>query len=303
MAVVRILGVPMDLGASRRGVDMGPSAVRMAGLHSALRALGHDVMDGGNLQVAQIEEAGEDEVRARHAHSIGLACAAARDAAAAIVKTGAVPVTLGGDHSISAGSLAGLQAARRDAGEDPAGLVWFDAHADANTPDTTPSGQLHGMPLAALLGLGVPGLSEVVGRRGLYDPYRVAIVALRSVDEGERKALSDLGVSAFTMRDIDEVGMAKAMEGALAVAGPGGAPFALSLDMDAMDPREAPGVGTPVAGGVTYREAHLAMEMVADHGGLAALDVVEVNPTLDERNRTAALAVDLAASALGKRIL
>lgn len=303
MAQVRIIGVPMDLGAARRGVDMGPSALRMAGLHTALRTLGHKVIDGGNLQVSQVEEGDKASVAALHVDSVALACRAAKGAAAAVVRGGGIPLVLGGDHSVSAGSLSGLQAARRKAGKATAGLIWVDAHADANTPATSPTGQLHGMPLAALLGLEVPGLTKVVGRNGLYDPYRVALVGLRSVDAGERQALRELGVSVHTMREVDERGIHKTMAAALAVAGPEGGEFALSLDLDALDPREAPGVGTPVPGGFTYREAHLAMEMVADHGGLVGMDVVEVNPTLDERNRTASLAVGLVASALGRKII
>ncbi len=292
----------MDLGAGRRGVDMGPSAIRMARIHTAFRRLDHQVMDGGNIGVPQIEEQRVVDSDARHSQEIGAVCRQVALATAAVVKADGIPVVLGGDHSLSAGSMAGVQEGRATTGKEPMGLIWFDAHADMNTPKTSPSGNLHGMTLAALLGIEIPGLSEGVGL-GLFSPDRVVLVGVRDVDGGEKELLTKLGVASLTMREIDERGMASVIKEAIGIAGPEGKAFGLSLDLDAVDPKEAPGVGTPVPGGMTYREAHLAMEWIADSKALRALDIVEVNPVLDDRNRTARLAVGLAASAMGKRIL
>ena len=306
---VRVIGVPMDLGGNRRGVDMGPSAIRYAGLHAALQRLGFTVRDLGNLRVADRAEGaqyetlarvtGESAARVRHkAHHSDEIVRVVRELADLVERTcraGDLPIVLGGDHSIAMGTLAGIARGGRRPG-----VIWIDAHGDMNTPDTTPSGNVHGMPLAVAVGLGDEPFPEEL--RGSVDGSKAVLVATRSVDRGERANIERAGVTAITMADIDRVGMAAAMERAIAVASKGDG-IHLSLDMDAIDPDEAPGVGTPVRGGLTYREAQLAMEMLAACGKLGSIEVAEVNPVLDEGNRTAQLAVELIASALGQTIL
>ncbi|GIW00433.1 arginase [Roseiflexus sp.] len=298
MRDVAIIGVPLDLGAGRRGVDMGPSAIRYAGLRERIVALGCQVRDLGNISVPlaeQIEPPMPDE-RLRYlqpiAHTVRDLAQRVRD----VVASGALPLMLGGDHSLSIGSVAGVAHNRR------IGVIWLDAHGDYNTPETTPSGNIHGMGLAALTGRGHPLLTDVLGQMPAVHPADVALVGVRSLDDGERDALRASGVRVFTMHDIDRRGMASVMEEAILHVSVNTAGFHLSFDLDALDPNEAPGVGTPVLGGMTYREAHLAMELVATSGRLIGLDLVEVNPILDERNTTALLAVEFALSALGKRI-
>jgi len=315
---VEMVGVPLDYGAGRRGVDMGPSAIRLANVYGALDELETvaSVVDLGNISVPTKEEALsdpemevalEDKVKnARNHVPIGAAVMSLTGMTEDIVSRGSFPLVLGGDHSIAAGSLSGFQRARRAADLAPAGLIWFDAHMDMNTTATSPSGNLHGMPLAALLGFDVPGLSPAVGGEdGMFDPSRVACVGIRDVDEFEKKNMADIGLIAghnvFTMSDIDRYGMGSVMERALTIAAPGVSDkFAVSFDVDGLDPEEAPGVGTPVPGGISYREAHLFFEMAHQHGGLAAMDVVEVNPVLDTRNKTARVAVEMIVSAFGK---
>lgn len=306
--IVEIVGVPMDLGGARRGVDMGPSAIRYAGLHGALERLGCEVHDRGNLHVADRAEglmvaspgggwrARGGVTSAHHAEEI---CRVAAELAATVEQSfrgGRLPIVLGGDHSVAIGTLAGLSRAQHA----KPGVIWIDAHADINTPDTSPSGNVHGMPLAVATGLFADPFPREL--RDSVDGSAVALLATRSVDDEERGNIDAAGVTAITMAEIDRIGMAAAMERAIVVASRGRG-IHVSVDMDAIDPNEAPGVGTPVPGGLTYREAQLAMEMVAASGRLASIEIAEVNPILDQGNKTAGLAVELIASALGKTIL
>eukprot|EP00013_Stygamoeba_regulata_P025299 CAMPEP_0177651134 /NCGR_PEP_ID=MMETSP0447-20121125/12357_1 /TAXON_ID=0 /ORGANISM="Stygamoeba regulata, Strain BSH-02190019" /LENGTH=358 /DNA_ID=CAMNT_0019154137 /DNA_START=131 /DNA_END=1207 /DNA_ORIENTATION=- len=304
---VGVIGVPIDMGAGRRGVDMGPSAVRLAKINTRISELGYDVIDHGNISVTQKEERDIHDENARYWPYIEQVVTDLARQTEAMYTAGQFPLTLGGDHCVGAGSMAGVQRARKKLGLPPMGLLWFDAHTDMNTPETTPSGNLHGMPVAALLGMQVKGLSSCVGQDALFDPKRVAFIGIRDVDANESRNLADMGLTPgkniFTMREIDELGMAEVMRRALYQVAPARGPFALSLDIDALDPEEAPGVGTPVPGGISYREAHLAMEIISDHGNLQAMDLVEVNPILDKQNQTARLGVELICSVLGKSIL
>lgn len=295
---IEVIGVPMDLGGNRRGVDMGPSAIRYAGLVARLREMGFTVRDRGNLRVPDPGEeraAYTPDPKAHFHQEIVAVAEELAEKVAAVARAGHVPLVLGGDHSLSIGTLAGLARAGKRTG-----VLWIDAHPDINSPDTSPSGNVHGMPLAVALGLARDPFPESL--RATVDPKRCVIVAIRDVDAGEREHIRASGVTPLTMADIDRLGMGPVMEKALAVAGTGDG-IHLSLDMDALDPNEAPGVGTPARGGITYREAQLAMEMVAATGKLASLEVAEVNPVLDRANATAALAVELIASALGLTIL
>jgi arginase len=298
---VRILGVPMDFGANRRGVDMGPSAIRYGGLADAIERAGATCVDEGDVAVPRAEGTDPDrsplEDRAKFLDEIEAVSRRLTDDVAVACADGALPLVLGGDHSIAIGSMAG---AARD-GE--IGVVWFDAHGDFNTPSTTPSGNVHGMSLAAALGLDEFGDLPWAQADGL-DPERVAMVGLRSLDSAEREAVRASPVSAYSMSDIDERGIVDVVQEALAIAGEGADGLHVSLDLDWLDPHEAPGVGTPVRGGVTYREAHAALEEVAAAAApLRSLEVVEVNPVLDSHNETAELACELVASALGERVL
>jgi arginase len=299
---VRIIGVPMDLGASRRGVDMGPSALRVAGLQTRLKQLGHQVEDIGNISVKQPEEMSYGEKRAKYLDEIAETC---KDLGEAIEKSlgeGYFPLVLGGDHSIAAGAAAGVASFFRKEKKD-IGYIWLDAHGDMNTPESSPSGNVHGMPLASIMGYGPPELTELMGFKPKAEPGNIVIVGARDLDAQERKIVKKSGIHVFTMRDIDERGMREVMSDALKYAMDDTGGIAVSLDMDFVDPSDAPGVGTPVRGGVTYREAHLAMEMIADSDSMASLEVVEINPVIDEHNRTALLGVELILSALGKKIL
>lgn len=299
MQHIAIIGAPVDLGAGRRGVDMGPSAIRYAGLRELLIALGHQVRDSGNLLVPLAEtcDAPDPCEKLRYLAPIVDLCTTLRDRVADCIANNELPLVLGGDHSIALGSVCGAARGRR------LGLLWVDAHGDFNTAETTPSGNIHGMPLAVLTGRGHPALLALGDQLPLIRPEQVALVGVRDLDYHEREALRWSGVRTFTMHDIDRRGMAAVMNDALQVVTEGTDGFHLSLDLDVVDPREAPGVGTPVLGGISYREAHLAMELASKSGMLRSMDLVEVNPILDERNATAALAVELALSALGKRIL
>jgi arginase len=303
MAKLRILGVPMDFGTSRRGVDMGPFATRYTDLRRRLERLGHEVVDGGNVTVPLREDAVAGTVgNARYLHAITDVCREVALATRAAVAEGRIPIVLGGDHSLATGSVAGAAAHFAARGER-IGLIWVDAHGDLNTPDTSPSGSVHGMPLAHLLGHGDAALGNVGGLRPAVRARDVALVAVRDLDPGERDHIATWGVRAYTMRAIDERGIKDVVSDAVQVAGAETAGIWVSVDMDAVDPEDAPGVGTPVAGGLSYREAHTAMELIADSGKLIGLDLVEVNPVLDERNRTAALGAELVLSALGKKVL
>lgn len=299
---IQIIGVPMDLGAGRRGVDMGPSAVRAAGLNQGIARLGHTVVDTGNVEVGLAEALGPSAGRAHFLPQIAAACAdlAARVEAAAAA--GATPVILGGDHSIAAGSVAGLAAHHRRTG-GRVGIVWLDAHADSNTPDTSPSGNVHGMPLAALLGHGPEELTHIAGFAPKVAPENTALIGVRSVDPGEGALLRRLKVRVFTMSEVDERGMAAVVREAIDIASRGTAGIHVTFDVDFVDPIHAPGVGTPERGGATYRESHLAMEMIADSGKALSIEVTEVNPLVDTANQTGYLAAELILSALGKKIL
>ena len=299
---IAIIGAPLDLGAGRRGVDMGPSAIRMANLNRRVSSLGYSVEDLGNVEVVQPETAAEGSGHAKYLPEIAATCDHLAAAVGQALTRGALPVALGGDHSIAVGTASGVSHFSRAKGQS-AGIIWLDAHADMNTPDTSPSGNVHGMPLACVVGLGPRELTHLFGYAPKINPRNAVIVGLRDVDQLEKPHVRDSGVRAFTMREIDERGLRAVMEEAIRLASDGTSGFILSLDMDFVDPRDAPGVGTPVRGGVTYREAHLAMEMICDSGQMTAMEVVEVNPVLDEANRTADLAVELVMSGLGKRIL
>jgi arginase len=292
-----IIGAPLDLGAGRRGVDMGPSAIRYAGLEERLRALGVDCVDHGNVATAEAEATAEHDPQARFLPAIRATCERIAELVDAAVDEGRIPIVLGGDHSIALGTLGGM-ASRRG----PGAALWFDAHGDLNTPATTPSGNVHGMPLAAALGRGGPGFESASWTLPAVETERVALVGVRDLDPGERALCKELGLAAHVMSEIDRRGIEAVVREALERAA--GAAFVhISLDMDGLDPDVAPGVGTPVRGGLTYREAHLAMELVAESGLLSSLEIVEVNPILDRENATAALAVELAASVFGATTL
>jgi arginase len=281
---------------------MGPSAVRVANLNKRLASLGYTVEDLGNVPVGQPESLPEGPKHAKYLPQITASCLKLARMVDRAASDGKVPLVLGGDHSVAIGTVAGLaQQFRRK--KQRIGLLWIDAHADMNTPRTTPSGNIHGMPLACCIGLGPRELTRLLGFAPKVDPKNVALVGVREVDLLERPHVRNSGVRAFTMRDIDERGLRAVMQEAIEIASAGTAGFHVSLDMDYVDPSEAPGVGTPVRGGATYREAHLAMELICDSGGMLGMEVVEVNPVIDESNRTATLAVELVMSALGKRIL
>ncbi|HEX4747760.1 MAG TPA: arginase [Gaiellaceae bacterium] len=294
---VAIIGATLDLGQGRRGVDMGPSAIRYAGLEERLVGLGYDVRDEGNVETAVAEATAVRDERARFLPEIHDTCELIAARVAEASSRGALPLVLGGDHSVALGTLGGLASVH-----GVGGVLWIDAHSDINTPETSPSGNVHGMALAAALGIAGPGFESDAWPLPAIDPKRVALVGTRLLDEGERRLLREAGVRVFTMSEIDRIGIERAVRESLdRVAGSG---FVhVSLDMDVLDPEIAPGVGTPVRGGLTYREAHLAMELVAESGLAGSLEVVEVNPILDRENTTAATAVELVASALGARIL
>lgn len=299
---IRIIGVPMDLGASRRGVDMGPSALRVAGLQPKLKQLGRQVEDVGNIQVPQPEEQPYGEKKARFLGEIAETCKGLAEAVKKTLDEDQFPLVLGGDHSIAAGTVAGA-AAHYQKDSKRIGLIWLDAHGDMNTPETSPSGNVHGMPLAAIMGSGPPELTGLAGITPMVEPRSVSLVGIRELDAKERRFVKESGVHVFTMRDIDERGMREVMAEALRFSGDDTAGIAVSLDMDFVDPSDAPGVGTPVRGGVTYREAHLALEMIADTRSMVSFELVEVNPVIDLHNTTALLGVELVLSGLGKKIL
>jgi arginase len=300
---IKVIGVPLDLGASRRGVDMGPSAVRVAGLEARLEALGHEVTDGGNISVAIAETKSSGHQSARYLKEITDTCTRTAEMVLKTLNEGMTPVILGGDHSVAAGSVSGVAEFYRKQNQK-IGLIWIDAHADMNTPSSSPSGNVHGMPLSALVGLEPEPLANILGFAPKVLPENVVLIGVRDIDPAEKENIRRAGISeVYTMRDIDERGMRAVMEEALRAVGRGTAGYHVSLDMDWIDPEDAPGVGTPVRGGATYREAHLAMEIIADHGRMVSLEVVEVNPVIDEHNRTADLAVELISSAFGKKIL
>lgn len=300
--IIHLLGVPMDLGSGRRGVDMGPSAIRIAGLAGRLAELGHKVVDEGDVGIKNMEALKVGDVRARYLAEIARASRLVCSKVERIVGKGRFPLVLGGDHSISVGTVSAIALAARREGKK-VGLLWVDAHGDINTPETSPSGNIHGMPVAALLGEGPAELTSIGGEGPKVDPRNVAMVAIRSLDQGEKVRLKRYGVAVHTMSEVDRTGIDKVMKEALARVTDGTDRVHVSFDLDAVDPTVAPGVGTPVKGGLDYREAHLLMEMLSDSGVMTSLEVVEANPILDDRNASAAFAVELVQSAFGKRIL
>jgi arginase len=299
---IRIIGVPMDLGQSRRGVDMGPSALRVAGLQARLKQLGRQVEDFGNVHVKQPEEQHYGEKNAKYLDEIAETCKGLAEIVGKTLVDDMIPLVLGGDHSIAAGTVAGA-AAHFHKQSKRIGVVWLDAHGDMNTPESSPSGNVHGMPLASIMGFGPAELTGLAGTKPMVSPHNIAMVGIRDLDSKERRLVKDSGVRIFTMRDIDERGMREVMAEALRYASDDTAGIAVSLDMDFVDPTDAPGVGTPVRGGVTYREAHLALEMIADSKSMVTFELVEINPVIDEHNTTASLGVELVLSGVGKKIL
>jgi arginase len=302
MKTVHIIGVPLDLGGGRRGVDMGPSAFRIAGLHNQIASLGYAVVDKGDLPTPIPETKKPENAKKRYAKEIGKVCQRLYDVVLKSLEDGAVPLVLGGDHSLAAGSVAASATWVKKTQDKPLGLLWVDAHGDMNTPDTTGSGNVHGMPLAALLGHEPAELASIGGSPSVL-PQHTVLVGIRNLDDQEKQQIREAGVHVFTMKDIDRDGIAKVAERALALATEGTGGVHVSFDLDVCDPMIAPGVGTPVKGGFDYREAHMIMEMLADSRRIVALDLVEVNPTLDVRNATAEFGTELALSALGKNIL
>jgi arginase len=299
---IEIIGIPVDLGAGRRGVDMGPSAIRIADLEPRLEGLGHKVVDTGDIDVMIAETQKVGTTKLRYKAPILAACEELRLKVEQSLAEGRMPLVLGGDHSIAIGSVAGSSNHFARQGEN-IGLIWFDAHGDANTPETTPSGNIHGMSLAVALGLGDSDFVNLGGRSPKVQASNTVLIGARDLDPGERTTLKKSGVTVYTMRDIDERGMKSVVDEAIALANDGTAGIHLSFDLDVADPEDAPGTGTPVWGGITYREAHLAMEMMCDRANIVAMDLVEVNPVIDSQNMTGILAAELAQSALGKRIL
>lgn len=302
MIPVDLFGVPMDLGGNRRGTDMGPSAFRIAGLEERLESIGIAVEDHGDIPVANLERCEMGDPRAKYLASIAEACELLRQEVLSTMGEGRLPLVLGGDHSIALGTLAGVAAfyRQRDAS---IGLIWVDAHTDMNTPETSPTGNVHGMPLSHILGKGAPALCELGGFSPKVQPQNVALIGIRDVDPSERRIVAESGVTVFTMKEIDQFGMNVVAQKALEVAMKGTAGFHLSFDLDGIDPMVAPGVATPVVGGLTYRESHLLMELVADSRRLVSMEVVEHNPVLDSKNVTAEVGVGMILSALGRRIL
>ncbi|MFN9741106.1 MAG: arginase, partial [Acidobacteriota bacterium] len=294
--------VRRDLGAARRGVDMGPSAVRVAGLNARLQYLGYTVADAGNVAVRNPEMMKISDRQLKYLPEITLACQTLAAQVQSALEAGAVPIVLGGDHSIAIGTVSGLASFYRQKNQR-VGVIWFDAHGDMNTPETSPSGNIHGMPFAVILGNGAPELTGIAGFSPKVHPEDCVLIGARSVDTEEARLMRASGVRIYTMREIDERGMSAVMDEAVILASRHTAGFHVTMDMDFVDPSYAPGVGTPVPGGPTYRESHLAMEKVADSGRMLSFELTEVNPVLDISNRTAELGVELILSAFGKKIM
>lgn len=295
---ITVIGVPMDLGADRRGVDMGPSAIRYANLQGKLQQIGFEVEDIGNLQVPTPETYEIGDTKLKYLREIVRVNEELAQTVTSVMEKGGFPLVLGGDHSIAIGTIAGVSRLQKRTG-----VIWFDAHGDLNTAETSPSGNIHGMPLAASLGWGHPDLTNCAGDGPKISPEHVALIGVRSLDEGEKRAIQENGIHVFTMHEIDRMGMAKVVEEALNIVTNGTDGVHLSLDLDGIDPNEAPGVGTPVAGGVTYRESHLALEIISQADVLTSAEFVEVNPILDVENKTAKVAVALIGSVFGERVL
>jgi arginase len=299
---VALVGVPMDLGGGRRGVDMGPSAIRIAGLEEGVRSLGLGFVDRGNVSVREPESRIPKNPKARFLDEIAECCGRLRAKVEMILAANEFPLVVGGDHSIACGTVAGISSHYHKKGQK-IGLIWFDAHGDMNTPESSESGNIHGMPLAACIGRGLPELVRLGDRVPMVDVEKAVLIGARTLDPREKQEIKDSGIHVFTLKDIDMHGIHKVMKMAIEIACSGTAGFHLSFDMDGTDPSVAPGVGTPVMGGTTYRESHLIMEHAAESGRLLGLEITEINPILDNQNATARVAVDLAMSALGKAVL
>ena len=299
---VDLLGVPMDLGGARRGTDMGPSAIRIAGLEEKLEQLGYDVQDGGDIHVESRETSRLGDSKSKFAREIARCCEQLRKKVHASVAKGRRPIVLGGDHSIAMGTVAGVAGWHRAQG-DSIGLIWVDAHGDMNSPDTSPTGNVHGMPLGVLLGWGTPELVKLGGFAPKVKPEHTVLIGIRDLDTGEKELIKKSGALVFTMKEVDQFGMSEVARRALERVTYGTAGFHLSVDLDGIDPMVAPGVATAVNGGLNFRETHLLMELVADSKKMLSMEVVELNPVLDTRNRTAEFAVGLVLSAFGRRIL
>lgn len=301
MGKVAIIGVPLDLGGNRRGVDMGPSALRLTSLATRVKMLGYDVLDTGDIDVPLPEECHLGDARKKYSKEIGEVCQALCDRVVQVMGEGRIPVTLGGDHSIAMGSIAGVAKHHKAKGEK-VGLIWFDAHGDMNTPESTNSGNVHGMPLSHVLGMGDEALAMIGGFKPKVSPSNTCLVGIRDLDDREKKLVAESGIQVYTMKDIDRHGVSHVIDEAVERATRGTAGIHVSFDVDAIDPSEAQGVGTPKKGGLTYREAHLCLEIIADTKSLTSIDMVEINPILDTRNTTGELGAELILSALGKRI-
>ncbi len=299
---VSILGVPLAYGANMAGVELGPAALRVARLNRRITQLGYEVRDLGDIPVEESQTTPDHADKLKHLREIKAACEDLAQKTESVLSAGGMPLVLGGDHSIAIGSISGFASYCRKRGET-GGLILFDEHADMNTPETSPSGNIHGMPLAALLGYGSSELTNIGGFAPKLDPALCVHVGARDIDRDERKLVGELGIRFMTMREIDERGMSACMDEAIQIASRASGGYAVTFDVDALDPGDAPGSGTLVRGGLTYREAHLAMEKIADAGGMSSLEVVEINTALDVNNKTAELGVELILSALGKTIL
>lgn len=299
---VRILGVPLAHGCGAAGVDLGPPALRVARLDQRIEQLGYEVRDSGDMRMARSKTIPAPGDKARYLSEISSVCVELAAETRQALACGELPIILGGDHSIAVGSISGVASHFRDPRKS-IGLIWFDAHADMNTPETTLSGNVHGMPLAALLGYGPPELTDIEGFRPKLNPEFCAHIGARDLDAAEKELICRLGIRFFTMREIDERGMNACMDEALEIASRADAGYVVTFDVDALDPTDAPGSGTVVRGGLTYRESHLALEKIAEHGGMLSFEIVEINTALDVNNRTAELGVEMILSALGKTIL
>lgn len=299
---VHIINVPLDLGASRRGTDAGPSAFRVAGLSGAIRKLGYTISGETDIPVEAMETRKPENTSARFKNEILAVCEELARTTLAVMESGETPLVIGGDHSIAMGTVSGMSAHFANSNEK-LGLIWFDAHGDMNLPDSSPSGNIHGMPLSHLIGMGDKDLSSILGAHPAVDPKHVVLIGIRDIDRIERDIINQSGITAFTMREIDELGMAHVAREALKVVNNGTAGFHISFDLDGCDPEVIPGTGTAVPGGVSYREAHLLLEECAAHGGMTSMEVVELNPFLDHRNVSAERAVTLIQSAFGRSIL
>ena len=299
---VSILGVPLAFGSGLPGVDLGPAALRVARLNPRIAQLGYEVRDLGDMRIARPQHVPEPGEKIKYLNEMSAACEELAAEVRNILNAGEMPLILGGDHSIAIGSISGVSSFHRERNQT-LGLIWFDAHADMNTPETSPSGNIHGMPLAALFGYGAQELTTIAGFAPKLDPRFCAHLGAREIDQGERELIRQLGIRFFTMREIDERGMGVCVDEAIAIASQATGGYAVTFDVDALDPGDAPGSGTLVRGGLSYRESHLAMEKIAEAGGMRSLEIVEINTALDVNNRTAELGVELILSALGKRIL